>query len=68
MEHCNNAAELAAMINVTASILAKDKTVAEIEKLAVLFDMLSDTLFAIAIVQKKQDKICEEREKHEKGL
>jgi hypothetical protein len=52
-----NAADLAAIINNIASIMARDKTVEEIEMLAVLFDLLSDTLFAIAIIEKKQSHL-----------
>jgi hypothetical protein len=58
MNNCNSA-ELAAAINVAASILAKDKKVEEIEMLAVLFDLLSDTLFAIALIEKKQARLRE---------
>ncbi|MCL1788802.1 MAG: hypothetical protein FWG33_00405 [Oscillospiraceae bacterium] len=58
-----DSAELAAAVNAAASIMAKGKSVEEIEMLAVLFDLLSDTLFAIAVIQKKQNRLREEREK-----
>jgi len=57
---CNSdSAELAAAINAMASIMAKDKSIEEIEMLAIAFDLLSDTLFAIALIQKKQDRLHE---------
>ncbi|MCL1831360.1 MAG: hypothetical protein FWG45_00440 [Oscillospiraceae bacterium] len=58
-----NAAELAAIVNNIASLMAKDKRVEEIEMLAVLFDLLSDTLFAIAVIEKKQQRVRDERER-----
>ncbi|MCL1902933.1 MAG: hypothetical protein FWF94_00760 [Oscillospiraceae bacterium] len=56
---CNScdSAELAAAINAAASIMAKGKSVEEIEMLAVLFDLLSDTLFAIAVIEKKKARL-----------
>jgi len=53
-----NPAELAAMINTFASVMAKDKKHEEVEMLAVLFDLLSDTLFAIAVIERKQERLC----------
>jgi hypothetical protein len=59
----SNAPELAAAINTAASLMAKGKSIEEIEMLAILFNTLSDTLFAIALIEKKQRRLCEEREK-----
>jgi hypothetical protein len=59
-----DSAELAAIINTAASLLAKGKTREEIEMLAIAFDLLSDTLFAIALIEKKQRQICEEFQKN----
>ena len=56
--NCPDSAELAALINSAASILAKDRCTEEIEFMAIALDMLSDTLFSIAHMQKKQEHIC----------
>ncbi|MCL2633904.1 MAG: hypothetical protein FWD34_05245 [Oscillospiraceae bacterium] len=62
---CNSfdSAELAAAINAVASMMAKDKCIEEIEIMALAFDMLSDTLFAIALMQKKQERLREHCER-----
>jgi uncharacterized protein (DUF934 family) len=52
-----NSAKLAAAINAAASIIAKDKSVDEIELIAIIFDMFSDTLFSIARIQKHQERL-----------
>jgi hypothetical protein len=52
-----NAAELAGIINSVASLWARDKNIDEIEIMAFLFDMLSDTLWAIAKIEKHQDRL-----------
>ena len=60
MDFCkSDSAELAAAINAMASIMSKDKSVEEIEMMAIMFDLLSDTLFAIAVIKKKQDRLRE---------
>jgi hypothetical protein len=59
---CNNSsAELAAAINTAASLMAKGKSVDEIEIMAIMFDMLSDTLFSIARIQRHCEKIQEQQ-------
>jgi hypothetical protein len=60
-----DSAELAAAVNATASILAKDKSVEEIEILAHVFDMFSDTLFHIARIQRKQEHLRKSRDSQE---
>jgi len=52
-----NAAKLAAIVNSAASMWAKDKNIDEIEIMAFLFDMLSDTLWAIARIEKHQERL-----------
>ncbi|MCL2071673.1 MAG: hypothetical protein FWH07_05500 [Oscillospiraceae bacterium] len=69
MKYCNSdSAELAAAINAMASMMAKGKSVEEIEMAAILFDMLSDTLFAIALLEKKQHKLRELRKNQREHL
>lgn len=58
----NDAAELAAAVNAVASMAAKGKSVEEIELMAVLFDLLSDTLSAIAEIEDKRGKLRERRD------
>ena len=63
MDYCNcDSAELAAAVNAAASIWARGRSIEEIEMLAILFDMLSDTLFAIALLQKKQEHLRRRRD------
>ncbi|MCL1867186.1 MAG: hypothetical protein FWF82_07240 [Oscillospiraceae bacterium] len=58
MDYYNyNPAELAALINTAASAMCRNKCADEIEMMAILFDLLSDTLFAIAVIEKKQEKL-----------
>ncbi|MCL2036568.1 MAG: hypothetical protein FWG83_04175 [Oscillospiraceae bacterium] len=63
-----NAPELAATINTLASLLAKGKTVEEIELLALQFEILTHTLFKIAHIQRKQEhleRLCREKREEE---
>jgi hypothetical protein len=59
MDFCkSNPAELAALFNAFASIMADGKSHEEIEIMAFAFDMLSDTLFSIARIQKHKERLC----------
>ena len=56
MKDCDSA-EIAAMVNAAASMLAKGKSLEEIELMAIVSDMFSDTLFAIARIEKKREHL-----------
>jgi len=50
--HKHDSAKLAALVNVAASALAEGKTLEEIDTLAILSRMFSDTLHAIARIER----------------
>lgn len=60
-KNSDNTAELAATVNTLASLMAKGKSIEEIEMTAILFDMISDTLFAIALIEKKREQLQNRR-------
>ncbi|MCL2754133.1 MAG: hypothetical protein FWD35_00250 [Oscillospiraceae bacterium] len=50
--HHHNSAQIAALINTAASALAADKSLEELDTLAILARMFADTLHAIAKIER----------------
>lgn len=63
---CNSdPADLAAAINVAVSAMAKGKNVDELEIMAHLFCMVSDTFRAIAKTKRHQERLCQNNNKND---